>query len=78
MQRVYNDIMSEWEMWTDDKTRESIIECQQRIARFEREHHMSSAEMRRKVISGEIDETHEMVSWSFDLDMLDEMLKELP
>lgn len=76
MQRAYNAMMSEWESWTDDKTRESIIETQQRIARYEREHRMSSAEMRRKVIAGEIDETLEICDWSLEIDSLDRVLRE--
>jgi hypothetical protein len=78
VQRPLDKIKQETENWKDEKTREVVIETQQRIARYEREHRMSSATMRRKVIAGEVDETLEMCGWAFDLDDLDGMLGELP
>lgn len=78
VQRTLDKIKQETENWTDDKTRESIIETQQRIARYEREHRMSSVTMRRKVIAGEIEETLEICQWSLDIDELDDIIDELP
>lgn len=78
VQITLDKLQREIDNWTDEKTLESIIETQQRIARYEREHRMSSAIMSRKVISGEIDETHEMVSWAFELVALDHLLAEYP
>lgn len=78
VQFTLDKIKQDTDNWTDDKTRESIIDSQQRIARYERERRMSSTTMRRKVIAGEIDETLEMCDWAIELGVLDAMLDELP
>lgn len=53
---------------------ESVLESQNTIAKFERAYGMTSSEMRRKLSTGEIEETYEVCLWSQEITFLDRLL----
>lgn len=71
--RVYEHIIVELDAVDDDFQRESILDSQNAIARFERSFGMTSSEMRRKVASGEIEETYDICRWSQEISLLDHL-----
>lgn len=75
-QAMYDSIMAQMEN-VEELTREAIITYQETIARYERQHRMTSATMLEKVRAGEIEETYEICCWSQDIETLDHILSSL-
>lgn len=75
-QAMYDSLMAQLEN-VEELTREAIITSQETIARYERQHGMTSVTMREKVRSGEIEETYEICCWSQEIDSLDHILSHL-
>jgi hypothetical protein len=72
-QAMYDSLMAQLEN-VEEATREAIISSQETIARFERKYHMTSVEMRRRVIAGEMEETLDICIWSQEIESLDDIL----
>jgi hypothetical protein len=75
-QAMYDSVMQQLSN-IDERVRESLIETQQAIARFERTHRMTSVEMREKLDAGTIAETDEICQWLIELDVLSGILADL-
>lgn len=75
-QAMYDSIMSQLDN-IEEVTRESVIASQQTIARYERQHRMTSVTMREKLNAGEIEETDEICCWLLELESLRLILEDL-
>lgn len=75
-QAMYDSLMTQLDN-IDEITRESLITSQQTIARYERQHHMTSVTMREKVRADEIEETDEICRWLLELESLRLILEDL-
>ena len=72
---LYQNVVTELDQADDHLQVESVLESQNCIAKFERVHGMTSSEMRRKLSSGEIEETYEICRWSQEISFLDELFR---
>lgn len=72
-QAMYDSLMAQLDN-VEEATREAVITSQETIARFERMYHMTSATMRAKLESGEIEETFDICRWTQEIDSLDDIL----
>lgn len=75
-QAMYEGLMAQLDS-IEEITRESLITSQQTIARFERQHRMTSADMREKLKAGEIEETYDICCWLQEIEILRVILSDL-